>query len=501
MAFEPARKSVNSRPRTLTDRPATRLSEQIPPRFPELRLALEASQRELVRAFAREAALAEGAPLVAASAIADDIAEVWPSLCVDAPGGERAHVSLSSSRAELRAFVRLQGHARFAAVLPSLAGRARRDAGLSYRERGVDGWEIALHRSLRPESESDYSSQDAPSTAPAPAGGFRIDMAQANDAAAIARCFLAVYGHRYVHDEVYAPRRYWRKVENGELVPVVARDDRGEVVGHVALEREAGASIAERGEAVVLPAYRGHHLLELMTERLSEEAQKLGLVGIYARPVTLHTFSQRNDERAGMPVCAAMLGAAPEGARPKGLPAPTAGQRQSFLLAFRFLQTPAQQTIHAPAPYRDMLLKIYDRLGATVTTAEPSAAASGDSRANVKVDDRGYGTIHFETIGASAAIELKQALHDVQGIGARAVQLSAPVADPGLPSLAEAARALGFFFCGLGPAFADGADALLMQALSEPLDTAKLQLFTDFAKELVAFIDADRAAVGRAFGV
>jgi hypothetical protein len=31
--------------------------------------------------------------------------------------------------------------------------------------------------------------------------------------------------------------------------------------------------------------------------------------------------------------------------------------------------------------------------------------------------------------------------------------------------------------------------------LSKPLDTAKLQLFTDRTKELVAFIDRDRAAV------
>jgi hypothetical protein len=47
----------------------------------------------------------------------------------------------------------------------------------------------------------------------------------------------------------------------------------------------------------------------------------------------------------------------------------------------------------------------------------------------------------------------------------------------------------------LGPAFADGADTFLLQLLSEPLDTGKLQLFTDRTKELVAFIDRDRAAV------
>ena len=109
--------------------------------------------------------------------------------------------------------------------------------------------------------------------------------------------------------------------------------------------------------------------------------------------------------------------------------------------------------------------------------------------------------IHFERIGPNVAIELSQALRDVQGLGASSMQLSGPVGDPGLPLLTDAARTLGFFFCGLGPAFAEGADIFLLQLLSEPLDTGKLQLFTDIAKELVAFIDRDRSAAAGLSGV
>jgi len=105
--------------------------------------------------------------------------------------------------------------------------------------------------------------------------------------------------------------------------------------------------------------------------------------------------------------------------------------------------------------------------------------------------------IHFDRIGPEAAIELAQALRDVRALGAAAVQLSVPIGDPGVPLLTDAARDLGFFFCGLGPAFADGADTLLLQALSEPLDIGKLQLLTDLTKELVAFIDRDRAATAQ----
>jgi len=466
-------------------------------RFSELQLVLEPARGELVRAFVREASLAEGVPASVASLIADDTAQAWHALCTPGSGPERARIVLLHSHKDVRARILLHGHSRFSNIAASLAGRIRHDAGISCHEHGIDGWEIGIHRSLSGDAEPPPpSAAEEPLSAPAVAAAARdyvVDLPQKSDAAAIARCFLAVYGHHYVHSEVFSPHRYWDKVESGELIPAVVRDGEGEVIGHVALEREPGARVAERGEAVVLSAYRGHHLLERMTERLSEEAHKRGLSGIYAEPLTIHTFSQRNDERAGMPVCAMLLGANPESFRPKGVPCPTAGQRQSYLRTFRFVQQPAARTIHAPAPYREMLLKIYASLGVTVSVAAPAAAAAPESRTGIKVNDRGYGVISFERIGPNAAIELAQALRDVRALGASSVQLSAPVGDAGLPLLTDAARGLGFFFCGLGPAFADGADTFLLQLLSEPLDTGKLQLFTELTKELVAFIDVDRA--------
>jgi hypothetical protein len=411
---------------------------------------------------------------------------------------ERAAVLLSSSKREVRARILLNGHSRFSAILPALGAHVRRDAGVSYRERGVDGWEITLHRSLEPSREVvGVEASISEAAASARTEAVQIDAPQERDSAAIARCFLAVYGHNYVHREVFSPHRYWRKVESGQVIPVVSRDARGEVIGHVALEREPGAVIAERGEAVVLPSYRGRHLLERMTERLTDEAVKLGLVGIYAEPVTTHTFSQRNDERAGMPTCAILLGAAPENLHSKDLPVPTAGQRQSFLLTFRFLQSARPCEIIAPKEYLDVMSATYSRLGVRVSPGESRTPTELRSMTSITVNDGGYGRIRFETIGSNAAIELAQALSDVDSLGARAVQLSAHIDDPGLPLLVDSARGLGLFFCGLAPAFSDGRDLLLMQRLSEPLDMNELQLFTDQTKELAAFIEQDRQSVAR----
>lgn len=460
--------------------------------FAELRLSMEAEAGELLRAFVREASLIEGVPPMSASLIAADAEKIWRILCQPGANTERAAVRLSSSKREARVRILLNGHSRFSAIVSSLGAHARSEAGLSYRERGVDGWEVTLHRSFEGSQDAVESLEAPVAEEAAPTQALQIDAPQQSDSAAIARCFLAVYGHNYIHREVFSPHRYWRKVESGELIPVVTRDARGEVIGHVALEREPGALIAERGEAVVLPTYRGRHLLELMTERLTDEAGTLGLVGIYAEPVTTHTFSQRNDERAGMPTCAILLGAAPETLHSKDLPVPTAGQRQSFLLTFRFLQPGRACEVFAPQEYRDVMRAIYDSLGVSASLSGGRAPTQTRSMTSIAVNDGAYGRIRFETIGSNAAIELAQALSDVDGLGARAVQLSAHVDDPGLPLLVESARGLGFFFCGLAPAFSEGRDLLLMQRLSEPLDMKALQLFTDQTKELAAFIERDR---------
>jgi acetyltransferase (GNAT) family protein len=466
--------------------------------FSELRVPLEPSRGELIRAFVREACLSEDVPPATANSIAEDAFAVWPGLC-EKGSNDAVRILPRCSGQNVNIRILLPGYSRFSAILSE--GRSiLANAAVAWRPHGIDGWELRLQHRFGPLSEpvsNPPAQDDAPAAAPAAAAAdqYVIEPPHQEDAAAIARCFLKVYGHSYVHPEVFSPRRYWDKVERGELIPMIAREKSGEVVGHVALERGPGTKVAERGEAVVASEHRGRGLLERMTERLSEEAVKEGLEGIYAEPVTVHTFSQRNDERAGMPVCAALLGVNPEKFGPKDAQFTRAGQRQSYLRTSRFLGTPQSRTLHAPECYREVLLDLYAAIGAPVAIAGPSSKLPAESRTAVKVNGRGYAVVAFDQIGSKAPVELGQAFRDVRALGASTVQLSGPVGDPGLPGLVEAARGFGFFFCGLGPGFADGADMVSLQWLSEPLDTGKLQLLTEGAKRLVAFIDRDRAAV------
>src|SRR3954451_9653332 len=129
-------------------------------RFSTLQLVLEPEHGELVRAFVREASLAEAVPAPVASLIADDAVEAWQALCLPDSARQRASIELLCSRGDVRARILLQGRSRFSQMVASLAGRVRRDAGVSCHERGVDGLEVSIHRSLSAAAEL-----------PAPPGG------------------------------------------------------------------------------------------------------------------------------------------------------------------------------------------------------------------------------------------------------------------------------------------------------------------------------------------
>src|SRR3954453_21653726 len=182
-------------------------------RFSKLQLVLKPEHGELVRAFVREASLADAVPAPGGSLIADDAVAAWQALCLPDSPRQRAGIELLCSHGDVRARILLQGHSRFSHVVASLAGRIRRDAGVSCHEHGIDGWGISVHRSLKAAAELRAASDsEEPVAAPAvaaPAHDYVIDLPKQSDAAAIARCFFEVYGRHYVPPGVFSPPRYW----------------------------------------------------------------------------------------------------------------------------------------------------------------------------------------------------------------------------------------------------------------------------------------------------
>lgn len=323
----------------------------------------------------------------------------------------------------------------------------------------------------------------------------------AGDAVGIARCIYRAYGDTYLHDDCYVPERLVHLNASGALVSIVAEDATGEIVGHYALERFDGGRVAERGMAVVHPAHRGRDLMGRMRSLLEDEARRIGLAGVYSHAVMRHAYSQKVNESFGSDPCGVLLGAGPSEMRFKGIGTGEPVDRLSFVLYFSHVGTPAgAAALEVPERHREVVERIYRGLGTAVTFAPPAPIGVAPSVVDVRYSHTlDGGTIRVRRIGPTTAAEVRRSARDLASVvEAQVVHLHVPLAQPGAASLCEAAAEWGFFFGGIGPAFADDGDVLLLQWAARPVDPAALAVATPFVQELVEYIGRDRARVAAA---
>jgi hypothetical protein len=313
------------------------------------------------------------------------------------------------------------------------------------------------------------------------------------DAPGVTRLVQAVYGDTYYPPDLYDPGQIIRLNAAERLVSVVALDGAGQVVGHFALERPHPTNVAESSDALVLPAHRHHHLMERMRLVLRQEAIRLGLAGLVGYAVTNHVFSQKMEEHVGAHPCGIALGLWPESFH--NMPEPLT-QRMSFAIYFRYLHLPAY-VVHAATPHAPVLTRICQQYGIAVRESAGPPEGPGEVALSHEPEVQA-GTIRVPRVGTDTAAAVRAGRVKLcEGFGAKAVTLELPLAQPGTAEVCRAAEDEGFFFCGLGPAFADDGDMLLLQYLAEDnaLDCGGVEIVNPFAQELLTYVAGERERV------
>ncbi|HOP86764.1 MAG TPA: GNAT family N-acetyltransferase [Syntrophorhabdaceae bacterium] len=112
----------------------------------------------------------------------------------------------------------------------------------------------------------------------------------------IAKCFSEVYGDGYPIKSVYDPDMLQEEFIKGNFYPVVALNDRNEVIGVMAIYRSSPAyhKIYEAGAGIVLPEYRGKNIATMLFQYLSERLSgEFELEEIFGESVCNHTKIQK----------------------------------------------------------------------------------------------------------------------------------------------------------------------------------------------------------------
>jgi hypothetical protein len=171
-------------------------------------------------------------------------------------------------------------------------------------------------------------------------------------------------------------------------------------------------------------------------------------------------------------------------------------QRMSFVIYFKYLR-PIRETVHTATPHSDMLARIAGQWGISVQqrpAETPSGIGSITMEHEVAVET---GTIRVELTGADTATAIRHAKAKLLDFGVKAIVLELPLAQPATADLCRAAETDGYFFSGMGPAFAADGDALLLQYLAEEIDTTQIQIANPFARELLDYVNRHREQVRR----
>jgi hypothetical protein len=324
---------------------------------------------------------------------------------------------------------------------------------------------------------------------------YEIRRLTPEDAAAIPELTTRVNGPDYIHPEVYHPERLLSMNQSGELLSVVAVHAGTDVVGHAALERPNQEPYAESGEAMVLVEHRHHHLLDRMKEMLDAQGREIGLTGIFGNAVTHHVFSQLTEERAKAQPTAILLGSSPAAAHQlKDFP-----QRVTLITYFKYTSVPGPAKLHLPPRHHALADRIFRGTGRQVefSNSQSAAVSTNGSRIDSSYDARlQQGNISVLATGHDADLRISDAEHTFRAQGAEVVFAELPLQEPATSALCEAMERRGYFFCGFAPRDPLTKDRLLLQKLMVPLDVARVQLASEFARELLAYIAGERQRVG-----
>ena len=372
---------------------------------------------------------------------------------------------------------------------------------LSFCNLGFGGKEVHLIKYLdrrqdeSPLEESEhraYQESLSPSKEPDEKIPYHIALMDPSQAIEISRCAYRTYGYNYISEFIYYPERIAEMNRNGQLISAVAINDKTKkVMSHAALEYCDDEGIMELGVAFTKPEFRHQGCLNSLAEYLIGKAREKGLVGLCARTVTTHPFSQKAALKYGFHDCGIYLGLVPpslfERYTKEGV------RRESILMMHRAIGGDPVPSIYAPRKHIDMIDKIYKNLGMSVELLELSKrpmirAIRRESIIDTKVNNvLSSAKIYINEYAENTVQDISSILNGLCKQKIETITLHLDLRDEETAFHAEEFEKLGFFFSGILPS--KGRQNLILQYLNNlSISYDKIYAETDFAKEIVSYV-------------
>ena len=349
-----------------------------------------------------------------------------------------------------------------------------------------------VESALDPQPADSAPATQMPQTPP-PRIDYTVRRMTADEAIEVSRSAYKNHGYTFFNEVIYYPERLGEMNAADDMISAVAVTGTSEFMGHAALVFEdAEARTAEFTFLFVNQAFRNQGCMERLTRFLLTTPKTRPLTGVYSYSVANHVFTQRGVIKLGYRDCGILLATSPATWKFKGIDEPGT-QRISVVLSFVYLEQPSPRQVFAPPHHREMIGRILEHIGAPHVLASPPhnppSLAAHASRINTKVYPlENCAMIKVHDYGSDCVREVRRILRELCLKQVAAIDLFLPLDDPTTCFVTAELEKLGFFFSGIQPATGSG-DSLILQYLNNiPFDYDKVQVFSDLARDLLAYI-------------
>lgn len=306
----------------------------------------------------------------------------------------------------------------------------------------------------------------------------------------------AAYGDTYDVRWVYDPAEVSARLETGAYVSCVAESAAGELLCHEGMSlAAAGDAVAHSGQAVTMPAARGHHLFTRTKRHLMDWAAERGLAGMYSEATAAHPYSQRANLELGAHETGFLLGWIPATVS-NDAAAAQRPKRQSAAIFYAKLNDGHERPVYAPPRHREVVERTLELCQLRGTLATPPAGVDVPRRTELDLDvdeDHNLALLSVRQPGADLArVVAAERHHLFHNRNLDALYVDLPLEDPATALLADHLEPLGVSYAGIFPNNRTDGDVLRLQSLHRVRISADdVAVASDHGRELLDYVLSD----------
>jgi len=322
--------------------------------------------------------------------------------------------------------------------------------------------------------------------------GITIDKYRREYGKGIAKCFSEVYGDGYPVKSVYNPDMLQEEFNKGNFYPVVALNERDEVIGVMAVYRSSPVydKIYEAGAGIVLPAYRGKNIATMLFKYLSEKLPgEVELEEIFGESVCNHTKIQKMVVQNGYLETGIEIDLMPFEAYTKEA---SSQGRVSTTILFLCLKDKAQD-VFFPEVYTKELEFLYlnSKRKRTLIPSKADIPSGSVTKGNHNFFEFArVNRLTITTIGEDIGSFIDSVEKGLLAKGVYVSQVFLRLDCPWIGMAIDVLRKKGYFLGGTLPRWFD-ADGIFMQKIYRKPNWEGINLYSSRAKEILCFIRAD----------